>query len=56
MTLDLVEPNVIINYIGMEWYFEVDIFIGCNVALLGLDAEQLLAEWQVPMEVGTHVT
>lgn len=56
MALDLVEPNVIVDYIGVETDFKVDIFIGSDVALLGLDAEELFAEGQVPVEVGSNVS
>lgn len=55
MAFDLIEPDVIIHYIRMETNFEVDIFIGSYVALLGLDTEELFAEGQIPVEVSTYV-
>lgn len=44
MAFHLIEPNVIINNIRVETHFKVYIFIGCNIALLGLDAEELFAK------------
>ena len=54
--LDLVEADVVVNYVGVEHYFEVDILVGTDEALSRVDAEELFAERQVPAELGPDVT
>lgn len=56
MTLDLVETNVIINNIWVEYYFEVDIFMRTNESLSRVDAEKLLTKRQVPAKLSTNVS
>lgn len=54
-TLDLFEADVVVDHVGVEGDFEVDVFISGDVALFGVDGEELLAEGSVPGEMGPDV-
>lgn len=55
-TLDLIESDVIVYYIGMEDDFEVDIFMWTDEPFSRVDTEELFTERQVPTELYTNVS